>query len=782
MQVRHLLPLLAALAAAPNALAQSANRAEDDEIVVTSDRQRGGVQSDAPPEASLNAADVRSFGATSIFQLLSAIAPQTGSASIRGSGQPVILVNGRRITGPQEIRDLSPDVISRVDVFDEQLALQYGYSAEQRVVNLVLERRYRAGQAEIEGGSAAEGDRRQGRLSGGYAEINDGNRVAFNATGENASKITESERGVLPPTSGIDQRGSRTVAPDTQSRRASAIFARALDERVTGNASVRVEQQDQRALLGFDSAAALRVRDTTTDTLRATTGLDGSFAGWQYTANLTGDQTRTETTTTGVVAPARATSDQHVYEAVGTLGGTLFQVPAGRVRASFRIGAERREISSESRTGSAIARADLERTTPSGRVTVLVPVTSRRREFGAAFGDISLNLTASAAEPSDFATLSSLGYGASWAPTKALRFTVQAESSDAAPTLQQLGDPVIATPDVQFFDPVRGETVRVTRITGGARALLSEQREDLTINATYSPPKIQGLTLQASWARNNSSDVATALPTLLPETTAAFPGRFVRNAAGVLTSVDARPISLAERNIDSVRIGFSMSRSIGKAPQRPAAAAARPAASAAREVLAEADRAAPADGVDAARSAAPTSAPSARPSSGGGERAAPRASAGRWNVSVYRRMRLQDEAILAPGLRPIDLTDRGGLDGSGGTDGVEFEGGLFYRGLGLRFNGSWTEAFDVPTATSGQLSFSDRFTIGGRAFVNFDARPNVVKAAPFLRRSRLSLNVENLTNSFVEVRDQTGATPAAYQEAYQNPTGRTVTMSFRKQF
>jgi hypothetical protein len=144
-------------------------------------------------------------------------------------------------------------------------------------------------------------------------------------------------------------------------------------------------------------------------------------------------------------------------------------------------------------------------------------------------------------------------------------------------------------------------------------------------------------------------------------------------------------------------------------------------------------------------------------------------------------MRLNDEAVLAPGLAPIDLKDRGGLDGTG-ADGVEFEGGLFYRGLGLRFNGTWTDAYDTPTTTGGMLSFSDRFTLGARMFVNFDARPNSVKSAPIVKRSRLSLNIENVTDSAVEVRDQAGTVPVAYQEGYQNPTGRTVTLSFRKQF
>lgn len=805
MRIRHILPVVAALSAAPHALAQSVTRPEEEEIVVTTDRPRGGIQADAPPESTLSAADVRSIGATSIFQILATITPQTGSASIRGSGFPVILVNGRRITGPQEIRDLPPDVISRVDVFDEQVALQYGYSAEQRVVNLVLERRYSSGQIEAEGGVAAGGDRTQGRISGGIADINEGNRLAFNAAHDFASDITERERGILAPTSGVDQRSLRTVAPETQSTRGSVIFARALDELVTGSASGRVERSEQRSLLGLDSAGTLRVRESTTDALRATAALDGSVSGWQYTATLTGDQTKTETTTTGTTAPTRTESDEGLYELIGTLGGSLAQIPAGRVRANLRVGVEQRTIDSTSRIGATITTANLERTTPSARATLSVPVTNRRRDFGAAFGDISLNMTGSVTEPSDFTTLTSFGFGGSWAPTRTLRFTAQAERSDAAPSLQQLGNPVLTTPDVAFFDPVRGESVRVTRISGGSPNLSAEEREDLTINATWSPKKVEGLTLQASWARNNSTDVPTSLPTALPETYTAFPTRFVRDLGGVLTTVDTRPISLAARDVDSVRVGFSLSRPMGRraSPAGAAAGAGRPAtrpaageagaapspppsvAAQAADAIASVTRegAGPPDG--AAQAAAPAAARSGPPQGarppGAGRQAA---SFGRWNVSVFYRSRLKDEVTLANGLAPIDVTNRGGIDASGATtDGLEFEGGFFYRGMGLRMNGSWTESFETPTVGGGRLNFSDRFSANARVFVNLAAMPHIVEKAPFLLKgARVSLSVDNLTDSFVEVRDQTGATPLAYQEGYQNPTGRTVQVSFRKQF
>ena len=72
------------------------------DVVVTARREPGKVIGDIPPDQQLSPADVRSYGVSSVSDLLTELAPQTTSG--RG-GSPVILLNGRRIAGFQEIRD-----------------------------------------------------------------------------------------------------------------------------------------------------------------------------------------------------------------------------------------------------------------------------------------------------------------------------------------------------------------------------------------------------------------------------------------------------------------------------------------------------------------------------------------------------------------------------------------------------------------------------------------------------------------------------------------------------
>ena len=107
------------------------------EVVVTGVR-RGTVIGDIPPENQLGPRDIRATGATDITELLDALAPQIGSARGRGGERPILLLNGQRISGFREVRDIPPEAIERLDILPEEVALKYGYRADQRVVNIAL--------------------------------------------------------------------------------------------------------------------------------------------------------------------------------------------------------------------------------------------------------------------------------------------------------------------------------------------------------------------------------------------------------------------------------------------------------------------------------------------------------------------------------------------------------------------------------------------------------------------------------------------------------------------
>jgi hypothetical protein len=104
-------PEPAAQAAAPADDPYAGEEESEPAIVVVGQRERGGVVGDIPPENQLNSRDIRATGATSISELLDAIAPQIGSARGRSGEAPVLLLNGRRISGFRELRDIPPEAI-----------------------------------------------------------------------------------------------------------------------------------------------------------------------------------------------------------------------------------------------------------------------------------------------------------------------------------------------------------------------------------------------------------------------------------------------------------------------------------------------------------------------------------------------------------------------------------------------------------------------------------------------------------------------------------------------
>jgi hypothetical protein len=167
------------------------------EIVVTGERLRGAVIGDIEPEIQLDSRDIQAYGASSIAELVEALGPQIGSGRGREDGPPVMLVNGRRISGFSEIRDLPPEAIERVDILPEEVALKYGYRADQRVMNFVLRPRFRAITGEVETGMATAGGRGRYEADFNMLRIDDAGRWSVDFEYEHDAALFESQRDLI---------------------------------------------------------------------------------------------------------------------------------------------------------------------------------------------------------------------------------------------------------------------------------------------------------------------------------------------------------------------------------------------------------------------------------------------------------------------------------------------------------------------------------------------------------------------------------------------------------
>jgi hypothetical protein len=542
----------------------------------------------------------------------------------------VLLLNGRRISGFSEIRDIPPEAIVRVDIFPEEVALQYGYRADQRVVNFVLRRRFRAVTTEIEGGMATAGGRTRAEGDLDVLRIGRGGRWGVGAEYQRESALLESERDIVEAAGGTSDpavpslRPFRTLLPETEQYSVNGTVNKTVlgDVSATLNGTYTIRSSESRFGLpsvtllvpaanpfarqpGDESllryAAGIGPLERRSDSRNAHLGLsmNGDIRPWRWslTANfdrninenatdapaldiglfqglvLSGDRAADPFATIGgEFLTARPSDRSRTVSQSGNaelvVNGNLLELPAGQVAASVRIGADTRDLQGTSLRGGALARRDLGRDRGSVQANVTVPLSSRRRDVLAAIGDLSVNINAEVEELSDFGTLRTLGAGLNWQPVGAVSLIASVTDEDGAPTIQQLGDPVELVPNVRVFDFTRGETVDIARLEGGNAALGADSRRVWKLGATVRPWKKHDLSLRADYTDSQVRNPIASFPTATPEIEAAFPERFTRGADGRLLRIDARPVNFARSERRELRWGLNFSKSLGPEPQR----------------------------------------------------------------------------------------------------------------------------------------------------------------------------------------------------------------------
>ncbi len=183
-------------AAAAEPAADAAAEPKED-IIVIGTRIRGAVETDVPPTETLSEADIAAVGGSSVADILAAVAPQAASGRGRGSGPPIILLNGQRISNFRELRDLPPEAIKQVQIFPEEVALQYGFRPEQRVINFILKDNYSAFNVEVDYSIPQKGGFDVKEFENTLTKIGKSARLNLDIEFESRSRLTEDERGVI---------------------------------------------------------------------------------------------------------------------------------------------------------------------------------------------------------------------------------------------------------------------------------------------------------------------------------------------------------------------------------------------------------------------------------------------------------------------------------------------------------------------------------------------------------------------------------------------------------
>jgi hypothetical protein len=878
--------------------------ADGEEIIVVAGRPRGSVVSDTQPETVLNPADIRAYGASSLSDLLQQLSPQTRSGRGRGNEAPVVLINGKRVSGFAEIRNIPPEAIQRVEVLPEETALAYGYRADQRVVNFVLRERFRAFTAEVEAGGPTAGGRRELELDGTLLRLSGDSRLLVDVSVSQAGALLESERNIEQPeqprpyaidgnivglTDGaeIDPALSalvgqpvtlaavpasaksaaptleqfaananranetdvgrfRTLLPESVQLSAGASLARPLAERVQMTLSARAESNREESrlgladaqlvlpvgnpfspfstdvrLLGMAAAPGPLLREAESWSGRMAAAFNGDAAVWRWSLTASHDHAEDRTRTqrgldlsavqaqltagdpaynpfavNAINGPvltdtAASNTDRSLVEAVAN--GRLYELPAGGLATSFKLGLDHRSLESSTRRGSLALESSLERTQAQAQGSIDIPLTSRRRGVLGAIGDLSVNANASADHLSDFGELYTWGAGITWRPVDAVQLIGSYSSEESAPSIQQLGNPLLSTPNVRVFDYSTGETVEITRVDGGNPDLSADRRQVWKLGGRISPIKDTDFSLQADYVRSRITGPISGFPTATAEIEAAFPERFLRDADGRLLLIDNRPVNFTRSDRAELRWGFNLSERLE--PTRGELAALERRRAELLKQRAEAEAAGkplppmppwmqqrPAAGEQAGPPRGPGSAGTGRGGPGGfGE--------GRLQLSLFHTWRFTDTILIRDGVPELDLLNGSATGSSGGVPRHQLEGRLAINksGLGARISANWQSATEVDVNPGGapdpaDLRFSDLATFNLRLFADLGQRWSLVRRAPWARGARISLGIDNLFDARLAVRDASGATPITYQPDLVDPVGRRIELSVRKIF
>jgi hypothetical protein len=782
-----------AAAAGEAAAAQPVDEEEDEEaIVVTGQKARGSVVGDIPPEKVLDARDVRATGATNITELLAALAPEIGSGRGRGGEQPVLLLNGQRISSFRELRDIPTEAIVRVEILPEEVALKYGYRADQRVVNIVLRQRFRSTVAQLGGSVATEGGYVNGNADLTRLMIQRNGRTQLNVHAEGNGMLTEAERDIrvedIPPGATLDDvLAARSLIGTRRLVRGSGTFNRQVLGNVSATLNTELEHSEARSLIGLGDVLLEPLdRDTSSDSAHAGLTLNWDKANWRWnvTGNADWDRDLTRTDNDDPDEPRdRARETRTSGDLTATANGTLFRLPAGNAGTTLRAVIASQHLDSERRRDGDTTPNSLGRTTGTASINLDLPISRRGRDFSA-LGNLTLNANAEVDQLSDFGTLTTIGAGANFSPLERLNFVTSWTREEGAPNIQQLGDPLIETPGARIFDFSRGETAIVTAITGGNPDLDADRRTVFKLGTNWQPFADTDLRLRADYVHQRIERPISNI-SVTPAIEEAFPERFQRApcspqpCTGQLVSVDLRPVNFDHSTRDTLRVGFDFTKPLKS--RRPSQAVIEQM----RAQFGIAPRGAQGG------AATPPTRPAGEGARGGGRGFGGRGGGGffgggnrgRIQFSLTDTITFTDKVTIAPGLE-LDYLHGDAAGSSGGTPRhqVQAQAGYFNNGLGARLAANFRSGTKVNSLTGDDLHFSSLATFDLRLFANPGDIPELVLKHPWLRGTQVRFEVANVFDAKPKVRDAAGQVPLNYQADLLDPLGRTIGITIRKLF
>ena len=702
------------------------------EIIVTT--PRGSASGGIEPLLQLSPSELDSYGADSLSDLVDALRPLTRSS--RSDQTAVVLINGH-LAGQTEFDNLPREAIERVEVLPESVALQYGFSENQRVLNFVLREHYSAAPLRATESGATEGGGQALAADASLVRLNDEARVTLLASYKDNAWLRDSDRGIE-----VADSSYYTLLPSKTDTKVAATVSRSILG-VSSSFEASYDIASTRSLQGLagTTSSTGQIQQPLDESNAARTSriamqLTGQLHDFVWGATLYYMHVASRSTSdlgfdaAGDMSIDRTESAFNIGNLQLSLSGPAASLPAGAVIANLKFGLQYQGFDTrDAQPGAAEAASNLTRTVRSVNLNASVPIANREQGIMPALGEIAGTINASLDSVSDFGNLFSSSVGLDWHPIKKLHLDAIYTDHRSAPTVQQLRAPPIYTSNAETFDYIAQQTVYLTEITGGNEALVSTDSRQGSFGVSIGP--FAGKTeFLAHYEESRISNAIGALPPTNAAVESAFPERFVRDADGTLIEIDDRWVNLEHEQVDDVKWGVNVWIPIGESQTM--------------------------------------------------------AMANRIELSLFDTWYLRDVTLIRPAIPELNLLDGAPSDVTGGQPRHKIEFHTLYHrdGVGVLLAVAWRSPTVVGSgdpAAPDPIYFSSLGTADLRVFLDLGRLP-WTRNAPWAQGARASLAVTNLFDRRQTVHDADGATPTAFEPGFLDPTGRVLSLTVRKVF
>ncbi|MEH3122414.1 MAG: TonB-dependent receptor [Sphingomonas phyllosphaerae] len=716
------------------------NGSSRDEIVVTGRREKPPRR----PKDSYDTHSINSLNASTVGEIINKLERRLG-------GRPFsIVVNGRRLTNISDINELPSEALQQVDILDRAQAGAYGLTPQNDVLNLTFKPKFVSASGETRIKQPTEGSAtsasaalrsakiiKEQRFNAALSIQNTdaliaANRQSLFSTGQRDPLLNY--RSLLPSSRSVTLTGGMTVPigsiSTSLSGSASVVTSRQTTRffRYDGKAVSAGEASKVRGIIDESRNQSYQFGATVYGNLgRASWALElGANILERRNASLVSERI-VDVVDSAVVhslpillEPLNIRSSFTNLTAGLSGNAALVSLPAGQITGNFRLSGTTQRLRASSGTKD-VGTGDSDQSRSQHHIGVDIPLTNSTRSI---IGRTALTVNGDYEHVSGVGGLPGYDLTFLWQPAAWVSFNAGRAVTKTRPPLGNSQEPTIVTPGVLVADALTGEYILVTRISGRAPGLrfstMSEQSLRLTLNSTIRRVQISA-TIEHLASNVASPLIVSAYPTLLFQRL--FPTRFARDSAGRLTTIDARPFNGEEERRNVLRPNLHATGALA------------------------------------------------------GEN-------GTWDLSAAHEWILSDTLVVEPGGKPINLLATP-LDGVQGTTRhrLTIDLAMSYKRLNVQLGGRWRAAADSAAVASDapdRVQYGALWTVDGEMSFNFrigrSGRENAEKTL------RLWLSVENVFNRRQRVNDGSGQVPVAFQKAFLDPLGRSITLRLSRTF